>query len=83
MVRASGRFDSELRIRTDKRGAGPPNGKSSDVDRYSFACRVAERSDPEFEGELDRPWAGNVVTAAAAVLTVVLVSSVAVLMYLA
>jgi hypothetical protein len=36
-----------------------------------------------FEDELDRPWAENVVTAAAAVLTVALVSSVAVLMYLA
>jgi hypothetical protein len=42
-----------------------------------------EFSDPEFEGELDRPWAENVITAAAAVLTVALVSSVAVLMYLA
>ena len=44
---------------------------------------LAERSDPEFEGELDRPWAENVVTAAAAVLTVALLSSVAVLMYFA
>ena len=44
---------------------------------------LADRSDSEFEGELDRPWAENVVTAAAAVLTVALVSSVAVLMYLA
>ena len=42
-----------------------------------------ELSDPEFEGELDRPWAENIVTAAAAVLTVAMVSSVAVLMYLA
>jgi hypothetical protein len=42
-----------------------------------------ELSDVEFEAELDRPWAENVVTAAAAVLTVALVSSVAVLMYLA
>jgi hypothetical protein len=36
-----------------------------------------ELSDPEFEGELDRPWAENIVTAAAAVLTVAMVSSVA------
>ena len=43
----------------------------------------AERSDPDFESELDRPWAENVVTAAAAALTVLVVSSVAVLMYLA
>ncbi len=42
-----------------------------------------ELADPDFEGELDRPWAENVITAAAAVLTVAMVSSVAVLMYLA
>ena len=45
--------------------------------------KSVELSDPEFEGQLDRPWAKNIVTAAAAVLTVAMVSSVAVLMYLA
>lgn len=40
-------------------------------------------SDPEFASDLDRPWAENLVTAAAAALTVLAVSSVAVLMYLA
>ena len=52
----------------------------------SISFRVSsssELSDPEFESDLDRPWAENVVTAAAAALTVALVSSVAVLMYLA
>ena len=44
---------------------------------------LAEPSDPEYDIDLDRPWAENTVTAAAAVLTVALVSSVAVLMYLA
>ena len=44
---------------------------------------LAELSDPEYDAELDRPWAENIVTAAAAVVTVALVSSVAVLMYLA
>ena len=65
-------------------GAGAPNGESSDVARYPFAhVELVELSDPEFEGDLDRPWAENIVTAAAAVLTVAMVSSVAVLMYLA
>ena len=49
---------------------------------FRVSSRV-ELSDPEFEGELDRPWAENIVTAAAAVLTVAMLSSVAVLMYLA
>ena len=45
----------------------------------------AEFAEPshELESDLDRPWVENVVTAAATVLTVLLVSSVAVLMYLA
>lgn len=42
-----------------------------------------EYFDPEFEAELDRPWAETVVTATAAALTVLVVSSVAVVMYLA
>ena len=43
----------------------------------------ADFCDQEFESDLDRPWAESVVTVAAMVLTVLLVSSVAVLMYLA
>jgi hypothetical protein len=43
----------------------------------------AEPADAESESDLDRPWVENVVAAAATVLTVVLVSSFAVLMYLA
>jgi hypothetical protein len=42
-----------------------------------------EYLDPESESELDRPWAENLVTATAAALTVLVVSSVAVVMYLA
>ena len=41
----------------------------------------AERA--EMESDLDLPWAENVVTAACAALTVLFVSSVAVVMYLA
>jgi len=48
------------------------------------AAELSDRPpDPDFEGDLDRPWAENIITAAAAVLTVAMVSSVAVLMYLA
>ena len=44
----------------------------------------AEFAEPaDAESDLDRPWVENVVAAAATVLTVMLVSSLAVLMYLA
>ena len=46
-------------------------------------AEFAEPAEAESESDLDRPWVENLITAAATVLTVVLVSSVAVLMYLA
>ncbi len=45
--------------------------------------RVRESSSAEAESDLDMPWAENIVTAAGAAFTVLFVSSVAVLMYLA
>jgi hypothetical protein len=45
--------------------------------------RVRELGGTEPDSELDMPWVENVVTAAGAVFTVLFVSSVAVVMYLA
>ncbi len=44
---------------------------------------LADSERIESESDLDLPWAENVVTAAGATLTVLFVSSVAVVMYLA
>jgi len=44
---------------------------------------VADAEKTAIESDLDLPWAENVVTAACAALTVLFVSSVAVVMYLA
>ena len=44
---------------------------------------MADAERPEMESDLDLPWAENVVTAACAAFTVLFVSSVAVVMYLA
>ena len=44
---------------------------------------VADAEQTAIESDLDLPWAENVVTAACAALTVLFVSSVAVVMYLA
>ena len=52
------------------------------LDNFS-GVQYADFSESEFEGEINRPWAEKAVTAAGAVLTVLFVSSVAVLMYLA
>jgi hypothetical protein len=45
--------------------------------------RVREIADTEADSELDLPWAENIVTAAGVAITVLFVSSVAVVMYLA
>jgi len=44
---------------------------------------IADSERTDIESDLDSPWAENVVTAACAALTVIFVSSVAVVMYLA
>jgi hypothetical protein len=44
---------------------------------------AGEIFEPEFESDFDLPWAESAVTMAAAAFTVLFVSSVAVLMYLA
>jgi hypothetical protein len=45
--------------------------------------RIGEIDDSDTESELDLPWAENIVTATGAAFTVLFVSSVAVVMYLA
>lgn len=64
-------------------GAGAPNGDRPMSLDIQSRVGMAEFSEPEFESDLDSPWAENVVTAAGAAFTVLFVSSVAVLMYLA
>jgi hypothetical protein len=50
---------------------------------YDSQPVVGVSESDEFESDLDLPWAENIVTAAGTALTVLIVSSVAVMMYLA
>ena len=57
---------------------------SLDIQTHGVAAELFEREiELDFDSDLNAAWAENVVTAMAAAFTVLFVSSVAVLMYLA